>query len=41
MATKEKKPLPFAYQFAAGAVAGISEVRLSNYLFVLLQAVSR
>lgn len=27
--SEEKKPLPFLYQFAAGAVAGVSEVRVS------------
>ena len=26
MSTPEQKPLPFIYQFAAGAVAGVSEV---------------
>lgn len=25
-AAKDQKPLPFQYQFAAGAVAGVSEV---------------
>jgi hypothetical protein len=32
MSTKEAKPLPFAYQFAAGAVAGVSEVSPLNPL---------
>jgi hypothetical protein len=27
MSTPAEKPLPFQYQFAAGAVAGVSEVR--------------
>ena len=27
MAAADAKPLPFIYQFAAGAVAGVSEVR--------------
>ena len=26
MAAPDQKPLPFIYQFAAGAVAGVSEV---------------
>jgi hypothetical protein len=32
MSTKEATPLPFAYQFAAGAVAGVSEVSPLNPL---------
>ena len=27
----QDKPLPFIYQFAAGAVAGVSEVRATHY----------
>lgn len=27
MSATDKKPLPFVYQFAAGAIAGVSEVR--------------
>lgn len=29
MSDKPQQPLPFIYQFAAGAVAGVSEVRIS------------
>ena len=28
MSAGDQKPLPFVYQFAAGAVAGVSEVRV-------------
>ena len=27
----QDKPLPFVYQFAAGAVAGVSEVRTKHF----------
>lgn len=30
MSVKQEQPLPFVYQFAAGAVAGVSEVSLSD-----------
>lgn len=30
MSEKKQQPLPFVYQFAAGAVAGVSEVSLSD-----------
>lgn len=36
--SQEKKSLPFAYQFAAGAVAGVSEVSLSSNEFVSTMA---
>jgi hypothetical protein len=44
MTTKlgEKKALPFRYQFGAGAVAGISEVRITGACctFVIVDVLS-
>jgi solute carrier family 25 2-oxodicarboxylate transporter 21 len=34
MSETPQKPLPFVYQFAAGAVAGVSEVCVAPILFV-------
>jgi hypothetical protein len=33
MSETAQKPLPFVYQFAAGAVAGVSEVCVSCFRF--------
>ena len=36
----EDKPLPFVYQFAAGAVAGVSEVRAHSLSYLRLDSLT-
>ena len=40
MSASDAKPLPFIYQFAAGAVAGVSEVRFLPGTFQISESQS-
>lgn len=40
MSDKSQQPLPFVYQFAAGAVAGVSEVCISLSIGITLLSMS-